>query len=204
MRTTWIAARLAAAVLILVALVEPVITMAMDGTLEPSKYFGYFTIQSNIVAMVVIAVSIPRTGRPRPRWLELARAASSTYMVIVSTVYWTMLVGLVGDDAWGWTNLVCHGFTTAFMLADWLIEGPCERLPWRLAPTVLAYPALWLAAALVRGAAGGWVPYPFLETTDGYGPVAVVCGTIIVAGVAIALALFPLAQWRRLAPARET
>ena len=57
----------------------------------------------------------------------------------------------------------------------------------------LAYPLVWTALTLARGASDGWYPYPFLNPANGgYGQVAVTAvavtiGFALFAGVIIAI-----------------
>jgi hypothetical protein len=58
----------------------------------------------------------------------------------------------------------------------------------------LAYPLAWTGLTMVRGAADGWYPYPFLDPANGgYGQVAVTAvaitiGFFVIAMVTIAVA----------------
>lgn len=89
-----------------------------------------------------------------------------------------------------------HGISCAILLADWLLEGPRGRHPLRHVWVVLLYPSVWVTVALVRGATDGWIPYPLFDPKDGYAPVAVVVGGIVVIGVAIGAVLFRITRWR--------
>ena len=52
------------------------------------NYFSYFTIESNVIAFVTLAVAgwYAWTGAS-PRWLELLRGAATVYMTITGMVY---------------------------------------------------------------------------------------------------------------------
>ncbi len=59
------------------------------------------------------------------------------------------------------------------VVLDWLIDPPQHRLAYRDAVIWLAYPLAWTGVTVVRGAADGWYPYPFLNPANGgYGQVA--------------------------------
>lgn len=174
-----------------------------DGTFEFFNFFGFFTIQSNLIAAAVLAVSLRWTGQHRPLWLEYARACATGYMIIVAIVYWILLAGVDVQIASPWANIVLHAVAPAVMLADWLLEGPAKRLPLSKVWVVLIYPTVWLAVILVRGATDGWVPYPFLDPTNGYGSISVVSLGIMAAGIAIGALVFRATGWRRAIPHAE-
>jgi len=172
------------------------------GTFVFVNFFGFFTIQNNLIGASVLLLAAPRTGRARPAWLEYARACATTYLFIVVVVYWWLLAP-TEDNVTEWTNLVLHGLSGVALVADWLIEGPRQGLPLRRVWIVLIYPVVWLTVVLIRGATDGWVPYPFLEPDDGYASVFTIAALIVVAGFAVGAAVFSTTRWRLLVPATD-
>jgi hypothetical protein len=75
------------------------------------------------------------------------------------------------------------------VVADWLYQPPKNRLRLRQAVYWLIYPLLYLVYTLIRGAATGFYPYPFLNpntvaghsTAGSYGAVMLYCIAIFVA-----------------------
>ena len=65
--------------------------------------------------------------------------------------------------------------------------------PYRDGLLWLVFPLVWIVVTLVRGAADGWYPYPFLDPANGgYGTVAVVViaitiGFLVLAAVTAAI-----------------
>ena len=52
------------------------------------------------------------------------------------------------------------------------------------------YPLIWTGLTLVRGAADGWYPYPFLDPANGgYGQVAVTAVAVAIGFLVISLAM---------------
>lgn len=137
-------------------------------------FFGYFTNQSNLLGAAVLLVGAVRLLRgvpPTTAW-SVVRWTTTTCLVIVGVVYWTLLAPLqTPAGITSWTNLVVHGVGPAAVLVDWLAVRDRVAIPLRLLPVVLIYPLVWTAVALVRGATDGWVPYPFLDPAQGYGVV---------------------------------
>lgn len=188
--------RVLGAALIGAALVANVVGHVNQGDFAFFDTLGYFSHQSNILAVILLLAVAPYTGRPRPLWLEYARASVATYLVIVTVVFWTLLGGFEAGDPYRWSTLTMHGISCVMLLADWLLEGPRKPQPVTRAWVVLPYSLVWVTVALVRGATDGWVPYPFMDPKDGYAPVAIVVGGIVVVGVAIGAGLFRLTRWR--------
>ena len=54
------------ALAILVAITATTAAAIDDGVFVLWNFFGFFTIQSNVIGMTVLALSLPWTGRPRP------------------------------------------------------------------------------------------------------------------------------------------
>ncbi|MWV50701.1 hypothetical protein GRS96_15620 [Rathayibacter sp. VKM Ac-2803] len=162
------ALRIVVALTVLTAVAATAVDTASRTPLLPFNFFGFFTIQGNIL-LAVILLTTALTGRS----LALARGAATSYIVVVGLVYNTLLVGLAGGVALPWANTVMHLLFPIYGLLDWILFADRPPLPWRRLRLVIVYPIVWLAVVLVRGATDGWVPYPFLDPATGYGTVAV-------------------------------
>lgn len=91
-----------------------------------------------------------------------------------------------------------HYATPLLALAYWLFSAPRGGLNWRAPLIWAAYPLAYLAYALVRAAADGKFPYPFLDVNKiGAGGVAVNCAVIAAVFVAAGFALVTLDRQRR-------
>jgi len=125
------------------------------------RYFGYFTILTNIgVALVATAVALGwRNALAGPR----ARFLAATSIVLVGLVYSIAL-----RSEWNPTGLqkvadfALHDASPLLFIMVWILapNGTLGRRDfwWALAP-----PALYVAYALARGAADGWYAYWFLN-----------------------------------------
>lgn len=184
--------RLVAGISGLVAVGATLLDTASRGPINPFNFFGFFTLQSNIITSVVfiIAAIAVFTGRPQSSTLVLARACVTTYIVIVGLVYNTLLVGLPGGVELEWANFVLHVALPIYAAIDWVFFGDRRRVAWKRFGIVLIYPLVWVAVVLVRGATDGWVPYPFLNPSLGYGVVA-----LYVIGIAAAIAGVGAGVW---------
>jgi len=201
MRRVVTAARYVVAAAMLAAIAWSLVRSVQAGTFQFFNFFGYFTIQNNLIGAAALLVAAPRTGLARPPWVEYLRACAATYLFIVVAVYWTLLAPGSEDPVVEWTNLVLHGLSGVALVADWLIEGPRTRLPLRTVWLVLAYPCVWAVVVLIRGATDGWFPYPFLDPANGYASIAAVIAAIFVVGLAVGSLFFSTTRWRVVVPA---
>jgi hypothetical protein len=162
------------------------------------NFFGYFTLQSNILFAIVLLMAAVDgfTRRRQSPLLLLSRGSVASYMIIVGLVYNTLLAGLEGGVTVPWANFVLHVITPLFALIDWLCFDDRPALPWKRLWIVVIYPLLWCFVVLIRGATDGWVPYPFLDPAQGYGVVALFVVAIAVAVVAVAVGIWALSRVR--------
>jgi hypothetical protein len=202
MKTLFATARLIAGVAGLTAVVATFLDTASRTTINPFNFFGFFTTQSNIltaVTLIMLAVVGFARRTPSPA-LRLLHASVTTYIVIVGVVYNTLLVGLEGGITLGWANVVLHVIIPIYAAVDWVLFGDRSALPWRSIWVVLIYPLVWLVVIIIRGATDGWVPYPFLNPSLGYGVVALYAVGIAVAIGAVGLGVWALSRVRILKP----
>ena len=156
--------------------------------LEIANFFSFFTIQSNLIGAVVLALAagwLSRAGA-LPRWLALLQLAATTYLLTTGVVYNTLLRGidLPQGATVGWSNEVLHVAAPALLLVDWGLSGRARerpRLGWRALVAVASYPLLWLTVTMLRGplipneltGEPFWYPYPFLDpNANGWASVA--------------------------------
>ncbi len=186
--------------------------------LDLLNFFSFFTIESNILAMIVLAVLVAaQLGRPRiGRRFDVLLLCVSTYMVVTGIVYNTLLRGieLPQGATLGWSNEVLHLIAPLWLLVDWLLTSGKRQVRFADLAIVAIFPVVWLGYTLLRGpgaldqATGRdwWYPYPFLDPAthaNGYAGVAVM-GFIIAATVLLAAAaLVAVARWRARTPAPQ-
>jgi hypothetical protein len=192
MKSLFATLRLLAGLAGLVAVGATFFDTASRGPINPFNFFGFFTLQSNIITAIVFIIAALATFAHKPQTpvLVLARACVTTYIVIVGLVYNTLLVGLPGGVELEWANFVLHVAMPIYAAIDWVFFGDRRRVAWKRFGIVLIYPLVWVAVVLVRGATDGWVPYPFLSPTLGYGVVS-----LYVVGIAAAIAGVGAGVW---------
>ncbi|MGV8970654.1 MAG: Pr6Pr family membrane protein [Microbacteriaceae bacterium] len=194
--------RLAVAAGVATAIVATFFDTASRATIIPFNFFGFFTMQSNIFAGAVVAVTAVTVlmGRKQSKGLELARACGTTYIALVGIVYNTLLTGLEGGVSLEWANWVLHVAFPIYAVLDWVLFSDRAAQPWKRFWIVLIYPIAWLLVVLVRGATDGWVPYPFLSPAQdgGYATVAIYCVVIALGFAAVGAAVWAISRVRLL------
>lgn len=168
-----------------------------------ANFFSYFTIESNLIAAVVLLVVGlgARAGRPASERLDLWRGAATLYIATTGVVYSALLAG-DADNLLRWTNIVLHYVMPVAVVVDWALDRPAWRIPFRRALAWLIYPVLFVVYTLIRGEIAGWYPYPFVDVAErGYPAVA---ATVAVLAAALVAAIWALAATtgRRRTPAR--
>lgn len=173
------------------AIVATLLDTSSRTPINPFNFFGYFTMQSNILTVVMLlgTALIGFAGRKQSAGWSLFRACVTTYIVVVGIVYNTLLTGLEGGISLEWANTVLHLAIPIYVGLDWILIGDRGTIPWSKLWVVAIYPIVWIAVVLVRGATDGWVPYPFLDPALGYGVVAMYClgiaGAIVIVGAIV-------------------
>lgn len=155
---------------------------------KPANFFSFFTVESNIIAVVSLLISATYAWRGTvPRWVHYVRGAATIYMTVTGVTYSLLLRNVQVDTAVPWVNLVLHYIIPIVMIVDWLIDLPPFRIRVGSAMVWLIYPILYLAYSLIRGPLVDWYPYPFLDPRpEGYVPV-------IITSIGIAIGAFVLA-----------
>jgi hypothetical protein len=193
------ALRLAAAGLGIAALV--VALKETTGTV--ANFFSFFTIESNILAVVVLIGGGLLTTCPRG-WAYF-RGAVTLYMVITGLVYAALLSTVDVQLSSPWVNEVLHRVLPLFLLLDWLTMPPWPRIPARLALGWLAFPLAYFAYSLVRGPLAHFYPYPFLDPRPhGYDHVIGYAVVLAIGMALLALAVWRIARLRTAQPAAST
>jgi len=189
------AGRLAFAAFDIAAMVQ-----AIGHAVSLVSFFSFFTIESNLMAIVVLLVG--GTADPRSRGWAWIRGAVTLYMVVTGIVYAALLANAEVGLTAAWVNSAMHQVIPAVLLLDWLCFPPWPSraeggrgwpaLAW------LAFPLLYLTYSLSRGAAVDWYPYPFLDPRHpgGYGRVALYCVVLTVLMALLALVIAAIGRWR--------
>ncbi len=191
--------RAASILVVLAAIVAQAITLANANAFDWTRFFAYFTIQSNLIGVGVLAWLVVRRGRARSRNVELARGAAAVYLTVTFLVVIVLLGGVDVQLQLGWVDFVLHKLFPVVVVLDWIIDPPEIAIGYRDALVWLVYPIVWTVLTIIRGAYDGWYPYPFLDParSGGYGGVVVTVIGVTIGFLVIAAALIALATARR-------
>ena len=170
--TTHRALRLAVASLLFVALVSQLLVGLSRSELTVTRFFSYFTVLSNTLAVVALTMLARRPGRDSSRWFALLRGAVTVYMSVTGVVYAVLLAPGLVDIAVSepWIDWTIHVIGPIAVVLDWLVFPPPIELGTEALAIWLVFPAVYLVHWLIRGPMLDWYPYPFLDPgqVDGY------------------------------------
>ncbi|GAA4998893.1 hypothetical protein FNZ56_11945 [Pseudoluteimonas lycopersici] len=126
-----------------------------------SMFLAYFTVLTNLlVATVATFAAMRADGGIELRW----RGCAVTAIALVGLGYHLLLRGEdIPPGPHSLANILLHYAVPTAALLWWIAFPPRNRIaasaPW----SWLAWPAIYAAYALARGAASGFYPYPFID-----------------------------------------
>ena len=167
--------RTASIVVVLAAIVAQAVELANHDAFDPTRFFAYFTIQSNLIGVAAFAWLLANRGRPaQPRPRVVPRRGGRLPDGHVPRRD-RPAVERRRRAPLGLGRLRPPQAVPGHRRAR-LVPRPADRAPdGRDVVAWMVYPLVWRGLTLVRGAADGWYPYPFLDPANGgYGSVAVV------------------------------
>ena len=168
---------------LLASVVWQVSDRLIHNVFRPGEYFAYLTIQSSLIASVILAVAGVRElqGKADTKVLTLARLSTASYAIIVGVVYNALLRGTIvlpGDPDYGYDwpvvpNEILHVWGPLFIFLDFVLTITVTKLKFKQIFWVLLYPLAWLAFTVIQGLITNWWPYNFLNPNLGGGAVGV-------------------------------
>lgn len=137
-----------------------------------ANLFVFFTILSNLFVGVTCAVLAARPHHDG-RLMHVARCVAVVGITATGILYHLLLASLYnlqGDDALA--DDMLHTVIPIVTVVGWLLFGPRGWMSRRVVTASMAYPLVYFAFTLGRGALIGWYPYPFLDVNQfGYATV---------------------------------
>ena len=151
---------------------------------------SYFTIQSNLLVAVALALGIRGLAQDRedPVLLVVFKSGAVLWILVTGIVYHVLLSGLWHPGGLtAFANLALHTFTPLGMVLNWLIFEKKGRYRYIFALYWLSYPFVYILGSWLRGWLTGFYPYWFFNPTRPYPGGAGSLGTmlLIVAGLAL-------------------
>jgi hypothetical protein len=139
------------------------------------RFFGYFTILTNILVALSFTALLLRPGSAWRRFFLRpgVMTAIAVYIAIVGIVYNLVLRALWKPE--GMQRLVdelLHTVIPLLYVVFWFVYVSSHALPWKSISSWLIFPFVYFLYVLFRGALSGFYPYPFLNVPEhGYGAV---------------------------------
>jgi hypothetical protein len=176
MKSTRIVAvfRWLAAASILSSVVWQVTDRMANNLFRPAEYFSYFSIQGTIIAGALLAFTgwLSWHGIAETKWVTIARASATTYVIVISVVYNALLRDSPLDPrdvGYDWPvvpNEIMHVWAAVLIVLDWLIFAGYSKLRLRASLWVAVFPLAWLIFSVTRGILDGWWAYWFLNPNE--------------------------------------
>lgn len=184
-------------VLVVAAIIAQAFALADADAFDPTRFFAFFTILSNLIGVAAFGWLVARGDRPRSRGLELLRGAAVVYLTVTFFVVILLLSGVDVQLQLVWVDVVLHKIFPVVVVLDWIVDPTRTRLSFRDGLLWLVFPLAWTGVTVVRGTADGWYPYPFLNPANGgYGTVAITVVAITIGFAVIAAATIAIANRR--------
>lgn len=133
---------------------------------EPSISITKFTIHSNMIVTIIFTVStlFHLLKKKESHMLDLCKNAALIYMMVVLSTYHFLLSS--GGEYSGFriiTNFTLHYLIPMFVLLNWIVFEEKKKYRYKTIVFWLAFPILYGALSLIRGAFDGFYPYFFLN-----------------------------------------
>lgn len=185
--------RLAVGVFVLAAIVQKTYDATLPGSdVDVFQLYSEFTIQSNLVLVLVLIASAVYPRTRMPLWWDHLFGALVFYLVMTGLIY-VLLVAPPNEPWWSWDmywpQLAHHRLAPLFVALDWLLVTRTVHGKWWRPLVWLGYPVTFLVFSWVRGAIDGWYVYDFLDPTldGGWSAVLTTTAQVLVAFLVAAL-----------------
>lgn len=182
--------RLLMVALVITAIISQLLYSQKYGAFDPGNFFSYFTIQSNIIAAIVLAylaINLLR-NKKETRVAGYLRGAATFYMFVTGVITAVLLNGVDLQTGLVWVDTVLHKLFPIVMLLAWVLDPPDVKLKFSKALLWILYPIAYLIYSLIRGSIVGWYPYPFINVaTHGLETVLIVSTVIALVAVPFCL-----------------
>ena len=133
------------------------------------RMLAFFTILTNLMVGIASAVSAIAPSSASGRLLAGAntRVGVVLYIGLVGIVYHVLLAGLWDPQGWQKiADLLLHTATPVMMAIAWIFFDAKTDLTLKALPQIIVYPVAYTVYAMIRGAADGFYPYPFIDVAE--------------------------------------
>lgn len=147
---------------------------------------SFFTIQSNILVLIVAATLVVDPQRDGRVWRVL-RLDALLGITVTGLVFDLILIHYVHPSGWQLVATIgLHYIAPWATVLGWLLFGPRPRIDRRTIAWACLWPFAWISYTFIRGAVIDWYPYPFLDVQE-IGYLAAIRNTLVVLAVAVVL-----------------
>jgi len=144
-----------------------------------ARYFGFFTILTNILVAVCCTFLLFKPGSVAARFFSKAttQTAIAVYITVVGLIYNIVLRFLWKPEGLQMiVDELLHTVIPLLFIVQWYLYAPKQGLKWKDIFPWLIYPLLYLIYTLFRGSFSGFYPYPFINANElGYNKVWINC-----------------------------
>ena len=148
--------------------------------------FSFFTIQSNLLALIA-ALSLMMNPRRDGRFWRVLRLDALLGITITGLVFDLVLIHYVHPSGWQLVATIGFHYVAPWAtLLGWLLFGPWPRIDRTTAVWAFVWPVAWIVYTFVHGAIAHWYPYPFLNV-DKIGFWRSIASTAVVLAIAVGL-----------------
>lgn len=131
------------------------------------NFGSFFTIESNVLVLCVsLTLAADSLRRGGPVWAVLRQMSLVNITVTMIIQFFLLrdlpeITSLTGPGLYA--DRILHYVVPVMVIAGYLVFGPRPVFTWRSTFLVLVFPAAWCVYTVLRGAATGWYPYPFID-----------------------------------------
>jgi hypothetical protein len=148
------------------------------------RYFSYFTIESNILVLVVATVLA--TGAARRGSFPIVHLDALLGITVTGLIFAFVLAP--DQDGIGVGSVLLHYVSPPLMLLAWLAFGPWKPSVRAAIVPALAWPVVYLVWTFLHGALSDWYPYGFINAdTKGTGVALRNAALVVVLGLVLLL-----------------
>jgi len=146
---------------------------------------------------LTLSFAIPNSRLGRFLSRPVVASGTAVYTAIVGATYSLLLRSLwTPQGAQKLADIVLHDFVPVIYVAYWLIFVPKSSLRWKDIFYWLFFPLGYFGYSLIRGAAIGWYPYPFIDANKlGYVRVLANAAMLVCSFLAVALLAVAIGRW---------
>src|SRR6188508_2450896 len=113
------AVRLVSVIVVIAAMVTAAAALVDEGRFDATRFFAFFTIQSNLIGVAAFAWLLARRGKERSRVQELLRGAASLYLTVTFFVVIFLLSGADVQLDLAWVDFTLHKLFPVIVVLDW-------------------------------------------------------------------------------------